>query len=159
MYRGRVEVLYNGIWGRICGGERWRLTESNVVCRQLGYDGALVEAYSGGGFDEDAGVIGLTGVKYVGDETSISNCTSRGVEWGVVRYCQGAGVMCTPPGKKMTGTLYFLSPSFLFVVVFFLMWDGFHITNSGCGGSSFSCMPTASFRNHSISKKTVTYHF
>ena len=111
VYRGRVEILYNGVWGRICFREDWTIREANVVCRQLGYDGALLNAYIGGGSDVDARVIGFTYVQCVGNETSISNCTSRRRQWRVLQSCQRGdenGVMCNPPGKKITDFWHFI---------------------------------------------------
>ena len=37
---GRVEIFYDGDWGRVCN-ESWTETSANVVCRQLGYGYAL----------------------------------------------------------------------------------------------------------------------
>jgi len=33
---GRVELLYNGVWGPICG-PNFSIEESVVICRMLGY--------------------------------------------------------------------------------------------------------------------------
>ena len=38
---GLVEVLYGDEWGYVCvsNSNNWRLSEANVVCRELGYSG------------------------------------------------------------------------------------------------------------------------
>lgn len=94
-----------------------------MVCRQLGYDGALLNAYIGGRFDVDVGVIGFTSVRCIGNENSISNCVFRGRRWGVVQSCgygYGNGVMCNPPGKKVTLNYIFTSKLFCYLLNLFI---------------------------------------
>ncbi len=41
---GRVEVCHDSEWGTICGdasSQYWEFKNAQVVCRQLGYSGAL----------------------------------------------------------------------------------------------------------------------
>lgn len=39
-FMGRVEVLYDGIWGTVCD-DFFGSYDANVVCRALGYDRSL----------------------------------------------------------------------------------------------------------------------
>ena len=101
---GRVEVLYNGIWGTICD-DNWDLLDADVVCRQLGYEGALL-APKNAAFGQGTGQIWLDDVQCVGDETSISQCNHGG--WGVHNcgHHEDAGVMCRPAGRATIRTLF-----------------------------------------------------
>ena len=94
---GRVEVFYNGKWGTICD-YLWDLKDADVVCRQLGYDGAL-SAPGAAVFGQGIGHIWLNDVRCIGTETSLSQCSHRG--WGI-GFCwrrEAAGVVCRPKGK------------------------------------------------------------
>ena len=88
---GRVEVyhpLYG--WGTVCIN-RWDKTDSDVVCRQLGFNGTNGAGYFHGG---GKGPILLDNVQCKGNETFLWNCTHPG--WGV-HYCIHAwdvGVKC-----------------------------------------------------------------
>ena len=94
---GRVEVFYNGTWGTICDNS-WDLKDADVVCRQLGYDGALT-APGDAVFGRGTGQIWLTDVQCVGDETSIFECNHGG--WGIHNcgHNSDASAVCRLPGK------------------------------------------------------------
>lgn len=44
---GIVQVYYNGMWTGVCSGSSFQDDEADVICRQLGYDGA--DSYSTAG--------------------------------------------------------------------------------------------------------------
>lgn len=96
-FYGRVEVLHNGAWGTICD-DYWDLQDADVVCRQLGFDGAL-SAPGDAAFGQGTGQIWLDDVDCEGNETSISKCNHRG--WGVENcwHSMDAGVVCPNTGK------------------------------------------------------------
>ena len=43
---GRVQVYYNGVWGNVCRLGGFDLIAADVICRQLGWTGALSWSYS-----------------------------------------------------------------------------------------------------------------
>lgn len=68
---GRVNVMFNGKWGDICG-ERWTMKNSIVVCRQLGL------GYAAGNWSTSnygsSGKIHFSGVTCLGHEDSLDDC-------------------------------------------------------------------------------------
>ena len=93
--QGRVEVFYNGTWGTVCD-DGWDLKDASVVCRQLGFEGAVKEVKRAA-FGRGKGIIWMDGVHCMGDESSLTECNHYG--WGKLRYCshyEDAGVICTP---------------------------------------------------------------
>nr|XP_054748965.1 deleted in malignant brain tumors 1 protein-like [Lytechinus pictus] len=91
-YEGRVEINYKGAWGSICD-DSWDISEATVVCKQLGYTGAL-QAVGDAVFGTGDGVIMLDDVNCVGNEGTLDMCMHR--EW-TEHDCTGvevAGVRC-----------------------------------------------------------------
>ena len=96
VHQGRVEVLYNGTWGRVCG-DYWDLKDANVVCRQLGFERA-VRADKNAAFGRGKGIIWMNDVRCTGNESSLQECRHRG--WRQTSSCsllsEDAGVVCIP---------------------------------------------------------------
>ncbi|XP_068745092.1 scavenger receptor cysteine-rich type 1 protein M130-like [Montipora capricornis] len=69
---GRVEVFYAGIWGTIFG-YRWSLINAHVVCRQLGYPGAISSGQRGQ-FGFGKSLVWFRYVRCLGNESSFQEC-------------------------------------------------------------------------------------
>ena len=93
---GRVEIRpsNNNTWGTVCD-DNWDLPDAEVVCRQLGFDGAL-EALSNAQFgagSEDM-PIWLDDVICFGNEVNLSQCILPPVGQHNCRHYEDAGVRC-----------------------------------------------------------------
>ncbi|XP_041475665.1 deleted in malignant brain tumors 1 protein-like [Lytechinus variegatus] len=91
---GTVEVLHDGSWGTICH-DFWDLRDARVVCRMLGFDGAL-EAPGSARFGQGSGRILLAGVGCDGTEDNLADCAHPGIgdycihAWDAVRLVGGS---------------------------------------------------------------------
>ncbi|XP_066275529.1 uncharacterized protein [Branchiostoma lanceolatum] len=91
-HEGRVEVYHNGQWGTICD-DSWNQPDVEVVCRQLGFTGALW-ATSSASFGQGTGQIWLDNVVCSGSEAGLEYCSHNG--WGNHNcgHHEDAGVVC-----------------------------------------------------------------
>ena len=74
-----MEIFYNGTWGTICDNPDWELEDAAVVCRQLGFPGAI-DAPRGAFFGpgDTLAPIWLGGVDCEGSEMEIDQCPHGG---------------------------------------------------------------------------------
>ena len=74
-WNGRVEIYHNNQWGTVCN-DNFDTEDAQVVCRQLGYSGGIVNHTR----LEGSGLIWLDEVACSGNELSLAACGSNG--WG-----------------------------------------------------------------------------
>ncbi|XP_030845075.1 deleted in malignant brain tumors 1 protein isoform X2 [Strongylocentrotus purpuratus] len=89
---GRVEINYNGVWGTICDDD-WDITDANVVCRMLGFQGTS-GAPGSAQFGQGTGPIQLDNVGCSGDEETIFDCEHPGFGAHNCGHYEDAGVVC-----------------------------------------------------------------
>nr|XP_054765115.1 deleted in malignant brain tumors 1 protein-like [Lytechinus pictus] len=99
---GRVEIMYNGSWGTICGSS-WDVNDARVVCRMLGFDGALAAPVSGE-FGRSKGDIFLSDVQCDGTENSLANCNHAGIGVNNCKTAIDSGAICFSGVRLIGGT-------------------------------------------------------
>ena len=92
-HEGRVEVFANGAWGTVCDDE-FDINEANVICRMLGYSGAL-GAFGGAYYGRGRGKILMDQLECAGDEVDIFDCPMNATIGGHnCNHREDAGVEC-----------------------------------------------------------------
>ena len=100
-----MESLFGGFWGPVCG-DHWDLQDANVVCRQLGYDGALAAPVHDSFDEEGREEVCLGYLHCTGNESSLLSCSHDGwtLAMGVIdgeelpRSASQSIAVCAPTG-------------------------------------------------------------
>ena len=102
---GRLEVLYGGVWGTVCG-IGWDLDDADVACRQLGFLGALT-LLGNDTISEGVGVVWLEGGGCHGNESRLTECQLSG--WGLSQcdHTQDVGITCDGNGERFESGMKF----------------------------------------------------
>lgn len=98
--RGIVEVLFDGVWGRVCSDQSWGIQDALVTCRQLGFRGAQ-SAYDIYSFAATEGIAWMKNVNCHGNESELSNCNFTIPPGNLCPlFGDHASVICSPLPRK-----------------------------------------------------------
>ena len=94
---GRVEIMYQGIWGTICD-DGWDDIDATVVCKELGFLNGTATRQTQ--FDAITDPVWLRQVNCSGNESKLSHCMHNGAgNIGNCSHAQDVGVKCNAHGK------------------------------------------------------------
>uniref|UniRef100_A0A8C1JT76 SRCR domain-containing protein n=1 Tax=Cyprinus carpio TaxID=7962 RepID=A0A8C1JT76_CYPCA len=96
---GRVEVYYNEEWGTVCD-DYWALTNTAVVCRELGCD-ETSNTMRAAHFGPGSGKIWMDNVRCSGSESSIFDCSKTKMGDHNCGHSEDVGVICS--GIRLVG--------------------------------------------------------
>ena len=86
-----------GVWGTICH-DQWDILDATVVCRMLGFQGAL-KAPGSAYFGKGTGDIFLDEVQCAGTESRLTDCKHKGIGEHNCGHIEDASVVCDDKGK------------------------------------------------------------
>ena len=88
--------MHDGSWGTICD-DWWDLRDARVVCRMLGFGGAL-DAPRSARFGQGSGRILLNYVNCDGTEDNIADCAHAGIRVHKCGHGEDASTICYSGG-------------------------------------------------------------
>ena len=94
-----MEFFSKSSWGTACG-ESWTLNDAHVVCKSLGFVGAL-KAFTEEDFGRGVGNIYIEDARCTGRENNILDCPNGNFETTDYCFYDGAGVLCSSEGKML----------------------------------------------------------
>ena len=116
--RGRVELLMNGKWYTVCS-KGFGMKEANVICNQLGFNGArrVRTRYYGEGI---GGTVALRNRGCDGGEANILNCDlqSTSTSNSSCHHSEDVGIECLGVYLLVTTMMqqpFLYQPTFIFV--------------------------------------------
>ena len=92
---GRVEVLFDGVWGTICDDD-FGLQDADVICRQLGFNRAVDIAGEGNSFGPggESSPIYFDDLACDGTEESLIYCQFPGLKITNCQHSEDVAVTC-----------------------------------------------------------------
>ncbi|XP_078535043.1 CD5 antigen-like [Lissotriton helveticus] len=89
---GRVSIVHNGVWGKVCD-DAWDQKDASVVCRQLGC-GAVQSYQYNSAFGISPAPVLMSDIQCQGDESALWKCAQRGWSVNTCPTGRNAGVTC-----------------------------------------------------------------